>query len=63
MKTELEIKNKINDLQLEIDELHLDRNELAKKNGGVTDEYNKDFFMDISSLSEQIKALEWVLTN
>ena len=62
MKTEEEIEKKIADLKNDIDEMHKERNENKDKYGGVSEEYNADFFSDLHQRNAELLALEWVLS-
>jgi len=61
MKALREIKNRIKELNEEIDEMHNERNYKKEKYGGVSDDENDSFFSDLHYKSAEIKTLEWVL--
>jgi hypothetical protein len=58
---ESKIKSKIAELELEISEMHIERNELKEKFGGVSEDYNINFFNDLSYKNAEINTLKWVL--
>ena len=62
MKSKEEIEKKIEDLKNDIDEMHKERNENKEKYGGVSEEYNADFFSDLHQRNAELLTLEWVLS-
>jgi|LakMenEpi03Aug12_release.lakeMendotaPanAssembly.Ray.scaffolds.fasta_scaffold1613417_2 hypothetical protein len=61
MKTKQEIEKKIEDIKNDIDEMHKERDEIKNKYGGVSEEYNNDFFKDLHQRTSELLTLEWVL--
>lgn len=62
MKSKEEIERKIKEIKSDIDEMHEERNELKNKYGGVSEEYNSDFFRDLHQRNAELLTLEWVLS-
>lgn len=62
MKTKQEIKKKIEDIKNDINEMHKERDTMKNKFGGVSEEYNDDFFKDLHQRNSELLTLEWVLS-
>lgn len=62
MKSKGEIEKKIEELRDEMDEMHRERDENKEKYGGVSEEYNTDFFSDLHQRNAELLTLEWVLS-
>jgi len=63
MKTKEQILEKIKSLESNLDSIHEEREELKNKYGGIDPEQNEDMLTDIATTSDQIKMLEWVISN
>ncbi len=61
MRTEQEIKDKIESLGNDLEELHKDRQSKMTEYGGLSQEENLDFHIGVTKTVSEIRALEWVL--
>ena len=63
MKTKTAITQKIKELNEEINDLNVRRQSNINKYGGISEDSNKAFFLDMSWREAQIDILKWVLIN
>lgn len=62
MQSKEQIERMIESIEVEIDEIHEQRQDLLSRNGGIMTDQNNDMLSDIAALSNQIKILKWVLS-
>lgn len=62
MQSKEQIERMVESIKVEISEIHEQRQELLSMNGGIITDKNTDMLLDIATLSNQIKILEWVLS-
>lgn len=62
MQSKEQIERMIESIEVEITEIHEQRQYLLSRNGGIMKDKNRDMLLDIATLSNQIKILEWVLS-
>lgn len=61
MRTIEEIKRKTYELMDDANILHRERKQKIKQFGGISEEENRDFLFDISTIKHQIEALNWAI--
>jgi hypothetical protein len=62
MQSKEQVERMVESIKVDISEIHEQRQDLLRRNGGIMTDTNTDMITDIATLSNQIKILEWVLS-